>query len=166
MADEEDAKRDVAARPAGWDKEAEWPRLNRELLELMNELRLALPGATVLFSFLLVLAFNDRFQHLSDFDKWVYYLTFLSTGVSAVLLMAPSAHHRIRWRKYDKDRLLRTANRLVLAGLVLLTLAIGGSVFLVTDVLFGTEAAVVVAVTGLTAVGFTWFVLPEIGARP
>jgi hypothetical protein len=151
--------------PEGAGQEVEWQRLNRELLELMNELRLALPGATVLFSFLLVLAFNDRFHQLSDFDHWVYYLTFLSTGISAVLLMAPSAHHRLRWRRYDKDRLLRIANRLVLAGLGLLTLAIGGSVFLVTDVLFSTSAAVVVAVIGLTGVVFTWFVLPEIGAK-
>jgi hypothetical protein len=149
--------------PEGAEQEGEWQRLNRELSELMNEIRVALPGATVLFSFLLVLAFNDRFNRLSSFDHIVYYLSFLSAGAAAVLLMAPSAHHRLRWRMYDKDRLLRVANRFTLAGLGLLVLAIGGAVFLVTEVLFSTALAIIVAVLGLAMVSLTWFVVPEVG---
>ncbi len=149
--------------PEGWNKEVEWQRLNRELLELMNELRIALPGVTVLFAFLLTLPFTSRFPSLTGLERTVYYLTFLSTAISAVLLMAPSAHHRMRFRRYDKDRLLLMANRLALAGITMLALAIGGAVFLVTDILFGIPIAAAVAGAGLFGVGFLWFLLPNQG---
>ena len=146
--------------PKGRSDEQQWQRLNRELLELMNEIRITLPAVMVLFSFMLILPFGPRFVELQGFEEGAYYLTFISTAIAAVLLIAPSIHHRVRFRQGDKDRLLRVANHLTIAGTMLLALAIGGAVFLVSDMLFGVTTASAIAVGGLALVGIVWFVIP------
>ncbi len=130
-------------------------RLNRELIELLNELRVALPGVQVLFAFLLTVPFTQRFPRVTGLEKNVYFATLLCTAVSTMLLIAPSSYHRLRWRQHDKERMLRTSNRLSIAGTVFLALAMTGAVFLITDLLFrGTATALV---TALTAGAFAWF---------
>ena len=131
-----------------------------ELIELLNELRVALPGVQVLFAFLLIAPFSARFEEATDVQETAYMVSLLATLVGTVLLMAPSAYHRLRWRERNKERMLRTSNRLAIAGLAFVAVAMTSSVFLVTDLLFGWVVTVVVTVltAGLFLVG--WFVLP------
>ena len=134
--------------------ESKEERLNRELIELLNELRVALPGVQVLFAFLLIVPFSQRYEALSSLQKDVYFATFLCTAAATAFLIAPSAQHRVRFRDHDKERLLVVGNRQAIAGTALLALAISGTVFLVTDVLFEVTSAAVA--TGLTAALFAW----------
>jgi heme O synthase-like polyprenyltransferase len=129
--------------------------LDRELIELLNELRVALPGVQVLFAFLLAVPFTNRFTRATAFQKDVYFAALLCTVAGSVLLIAPSTYHRIRWRQRDKEQMMRTANRLAISGTVFLALAMSASVLLVTDVIFSIKSAAIV--TGLTAGMFTWF---------
>jgi hypothetical protein len=130
-------------------------RLDRELIELLNELRVALPGVQVLFAFLLTVPFTQRFAQVTEMQKNVYFTALLSAAVATVFLIAPSAYHRLRWRQRDKERMLVTANRLSIAGTVFLALAVTASVFVVTDFLFDALSAGLI--TGLIAGLFCWF---------
>ncbi|HVD26115.1 MAG TPA: DUF6328 family protein [Gaiellaceae bacterium] len=132
-------------------------RLNRELIELLNELRVVLPGVQVLFAFLLTVPFTNQFQKVTNEQRQIYFWTFICTTIATALLIAPSAHHRLRWRQRDKERLLRTSNRLAIAGMIFLTLALVGAVYLVTDLLFHPAAAAgVTAAIGLVFLWFWW----------
>lgn len=135
-------------------------RVDRELVELLNELRVALSGTTVLFAFLLTLPFSQVFSSLTRLQEGVYFGTFLAAAVTAALLMAPTSHHRLRFREGDKERMLFTANRMAIAGIASLTLTIGGSVFLVSDLLHGSTVAAIVAGLMTVFVVFWWFVVP------
>ena len=137
------------------ENESKDERLDRELIELLNELRVVLPGVQVLFAFLLTVPFTQRFNEVTDLQKDAYFASFLCTAVATVLLIAPSAYHRLQWRQRDKENMLVVANRLAIAGTVFLALAVTGSVFFVTDFLFGALATGIV--TGLVAGLFTWF---------
>ncbi len=128
---------------------------DRQMLELLNELRVALPGVQVLFAFLLVVPFQQGFARVTELQKGVYFFCFLCTAVASALLIAPSAYHRIRWRQHDKEQMLTTSNRLAIAGTVFLALGMTATVFLITDVLFASTAAALVA--GVTALVFAWF---------
>lgn len=112
-------------------------RLDRNLAELLQELRLAIPGVTVLFGFLLALPFQSRFTEVTGFQEAVYFVTLLTTALSAILLISPTAYHRLTFRHRMKEHLVPLANRLAIAGLVSLGLAITGAVVLVTDFLYG-----------------------------
>ena len=140
--------------------ESKQERLDRELIELLNELRVALPGVQVLFAFLLGVPFTQRFGQVSDLQKDVYFLTFLCAAVATALLIAPSTYHRMDWRRGDKEHLLIVSNRLVLSGTVFLALAISGSVFVVTDMLFNETGAAVVAAVTAALFGWFWYGLP------
>jgi heme/copper-type cytochrome/quinol oxidase subunit 2 len=132
-------------------------RLDRELIELLNELRVALPGVQVLFAFLLAVPFTQRFEQVNGAEKWAFFGSFLCTTVASVLLIAPSAYHRLRWREHDKEHMLETANRLTIAGTVFLALAMTGVVFLTTDLLFNAAAAIPVTVVSALAFGWFWY---------
>jgi hypothetical protein len=136
------------------DRESKEERLDRELIEFLNELRVALPGVQVLFAFLLIVPFSQGYANMTDLQKDVYFVTFLCTAAATAFLIAPSAQHRLRWREHDKEHLLLIGNRQAIAGTALLALAMSGTVFLVTDVLFEVTSAAVV--TGLTAALLTW----------
>jgi predicted neutral ceramidase superfamily lipid hydrolase len=135
-------------------------KLDRELNELLQELRVALPGVQVLFAFLLTIPFAQRFTIISGAQKTAYFIAFLSTAVATAFLIAPSAYHRIQWRQRDKERILRTSTVFTLLGLVFLTAAIVSTVFVVTDVLYDTAWAVVTAVAAGVVFALCWFVLP------
>jgi hypothetical protein len=144
------------------DGEDRSERLDRELIELLNEVRVALPGVQVLFGFLLAVPFSQGWQRVTDTERLVFFLTFLSTAIATVLLIAPSAQHRILWRARDKEALLRRANALALAGTVFLALSITGAVWVVTDVIYARApaSAVTAAIAGLFA--WVWFAAPLI----
>src|SRR3954453_2600555 len=142
-------------------EESEGERLDRNLGELLQELRVALPGVQVLFAFLLAVPFQQNFSEISDFDKAMYFTTLLLTAFSAALLIAPSAYHRLTFRYQQKHRLVFVSNRLAIAGLGVLALAMTCAVMLVTNVLFGTVVTTVVT-TVLVLMMFVvlWAVLP------
>jgi Kef-type K+ transport system membrane component KefB len=110
-------------------------RHNRELLELRNELRVALPGVQVLFAFLLAVLFANGFPKLGRLDRDIFFAAFMATALSTVLLIAPSSYHRLP-RQHDKERMLEVSNRLTIAGLACLAVAISSTVFVITDFLF------------------------------
>jgi Family of unknown function (DUF6328) len=138
------------------DAESQEERLNRELIELLNELRVVLPGVQVLFAFLLTVPFTNQFQRVTHEQELVFFVTFLLTTIATILLISPSAYHRVRWRQKDKEQMLRTANRLAISGLAFLAAALTGAVYLVTDLLFA-SAAVVYLVTAAAAALVFWF---------
>jgi predicted membrane channel-forming protein YqfA (hemolysin III family) len=142
------------------NEESKEERLDRELIEFLNELRVVLPGVQVLFAFLLTVPFANRFTAITNLQRQVFFAVFLCTTAATALLIAPSAYHRLRWREYDKEQMLRTSNRLAIGGMVFLSLALVGASFLVTDLLFHPAAAAVV--TAAVAIFFAWFwwVLP------
>ena len=141
-------------------QESKDERLDRELIEFLNGLRVALPGVQVLFAFLLDVPFTQRFSEVSDLQQDVYFLTFLSTAVATALLIAPSAHHRLEWRQGDKEHLLVVSNRLAIAGTAFLALAISGTVFVVTDLLFNEASAALLAAVSAAFFGWFWYGLP------
>jgi amino acid transporter len=140
--------------------EDEQSRLDRELIELLNELRVALPGVQILFAFLLVVPFNGRYERVTDLQETVYFVALLATLASFVLLMAPTAYHRLRFRQRDKERMLRISNRFAIAGLAFLSLGMVSSILFVTDFLFEAWAATVVAAGAAVFLALVWFLLP------
>ena len=135
-------------------------RRDRELIELLNELRVALPGVQVLFAFLLTVPFSQRFPTVTPSQKGVYFVAVLGAAAATALLIAPTAYHRVQFREGDKEKLLNISNRFALGGLFFLALSIGCVVFFITDVLFS-GLLVVIATTGNAVVfALLWFVLP------
>jgi hypothetical protein len=137
------------------NEESKDERLDRELIEFLNELRVVLPGVQVLFAFLLTVPFANRFTAITNLQRQVFFVVFLCTTAATALLIAPSAYHRLRWREYDKEQMLRTSNRLAIGGMAFLSLALVGAAFLVTDLLFHPAAAALV--TAAVAIFFAWF---------
>jgi uncharacterized protein DUF6328 len=140
--------------------ESDEERADRNLQELLGELRVALPGVQVLFAFLLVVPFNQRFVDVTPFQEKLYFVTLLLTAASSAFLIAPTVHHRIAFRTQDKEYIVVRANRLALVGTVLLALAMTGAIMLVTDVLFGTATVVVAASMVALLFLVLWYALP------
>lgn len=149
----------MGERPSGRN-ESEEERLDRNLGELLQELRVALPGVQVLFAFLLAVPFQQNFTDISQFEKDIYFATLLLTALSAALLIAPSAYHRITFRYQQKHRLVIVSNRLAIAGLITLALAMTCAILLITHVLFGTVTTVVTCVIAVATFVVLWGVLP------
>ncbi len=141
-------------------------RVNRELIELLNELRVALPGVQVLFAFLLAVPFATGFKETTDFQRDLFFCILLATAISSALLIAPSAYHRINFREHDKEQMLQTSNGLAIAGLTLLALAIVGAVALIADFLYGPTVPILCAGAGVVLFGILWFVLPLVRRNP
>ena len=141
------------------DERALRKKHDKELIELLNELRVALPGAQVLFAFLLVAPFSSKFD-VDRLEKTAYLVALLATLLGTILLIAPSAYHRLRWREKNKERMLTTSNRLAIAGLISIAVAMTASVFLVTDVLLVRPAAAAISVVAAVAFASYWFALP------
>lgn len=140
--------------------EDERDRLNRELIELLNELRVVLPGVQVLFAFLLILPFSKGFVQITHTQRLVYIAAVLLTTLSTILLLAPSSYHRLRFRDHQKERLIEISNMLVIGGMAALALAIDCSVYLITSYVF--EAWVGIVAVTFATIGFVsfWYVLP------
>jgi len=132
---------------------------DQELIEVLNELRVALPGVQVLFAFLLVAPFSARFD-VTGAEKAAYMVALSATVIATALLIAPSAYHRLRWRERDKERMLRISNQLAIAGVVAIAVAMSASVYLVTDVLFSTTVAWLFSLACALLLALAWFALP------
>ena len=134
--------------------------LDRNVAELLQELRVAFTGVQILFAFLLGLAFTQRFRELGSFDLAAYTVALLSTALATMLLIAPVSFHRIVFRRRQKAALVTVADRLLILGLALLIPAISSSVLLILDVVLGRWQAIVgSAVTTLVGL-LTWYALP------
>lgn len=142
------------------DDEQPEERLNRELIELLNELRVALPGAQVLFAFLLTVPFSNRFQTLTGSQRAIYFATFVGTTIATGLFMAPTAYHRIRFRQGDKERMLQTSNRFAIAGIAFLALSVTLAVVLTADLMFGLGTAVIIGLGAFAFLVWVWFAIP------
>ncbi|HZT64794.1 MAG TPA: DUF6328 family protein [Acidimicrobiales bacterium] len=142
------------------ENETKQQRVDRELGELLNELRVALPGVQVLFAFLLTVPFQQHFQHITSFLRNVYQATLLASALAVILLISPAAQHRLLFRRHDKEPMLFRFNRYAVAGLVCLGAALTGSVLLVTSYLFGDlHGEVTAAVTAAVFLGL-WVARP------
>jgi hypothetical protein len=140
--------------------EDEKERLDRELLELLNELRVALPGVQVLFAFMLIVPFSQSFTSLSSVERWIYFAALIASALAAAFLIAPSSFHRLRFRQGDKEKMVLLGNRLLAWGLALVAVAMSLSVGLISDFVFGTVVAFLggVGIGGVLA--WFWFGLP------
>jgi hypothetical protein len=148
--------RDQGPEPDENEKE----RVDRELIELLNELRVALPGVQILFAFMLVVPFNTGFANLSTGERWVYYAAFISAAMGTALLIAPSSYHRLRFRQGDKEQMLFTSNKLLLAGLAFVALSMALAVGLISGVVFGDGIALIAGIAIGAWVAWFWYGLP------
>jgi hypothetical protein len=161
MADEPDSSDQPRLRDSG-RVESEEDRADRNLTDLLQELRVALPGVQVLFAFLLTVPFTNRFDDLSEFEKKLYFGVLIAVALATVLLVAPTIGHRILFRRQQKEYLVTIANRLSLVGMALLALSMCGAIALISHFLFGPTTAIVSTVVMAAAfVGF-WFTGPII----
>src|SRR3954469_4963594 len=156
-----DGIEEVVGHDGATRNETALQRVDRNLVELLQEVRVVQTGVQVLFAFLLTAPLAARFPDLTEFQRLTYFATLLAAGAAAILLIAPTAYHRILFRLGDKEHLVAVANRLTLAGLACVALSMVGALMLVSDLLFE-DAAVVIATTGLAAFGcvFLWCLAP------
>jgi hypothetical protein len=140
--------------------ETQLERLDRNLEELTRELRVVVTGVQVLFAFLLIVPFNSGFRGVGGFERTVYFITLLLAALAAACAIAPSAQHRFLFRHNDKQQLVFAANRLVIAGLAFLALAMCGCLLLVSVKIFGELTGVITLAVGAVPFAMLWFVLP------
>jgi hypothetical protein len=146
--------------------ESEGERLDRQLGELLQELRVVLPGVQVLFAFLLTVPFTARFADITDTQRGVYVVVLLSTALATVLLMAPTALHRLRFRQHRKQQIVNLSHRFVICGGGVLGVAVSAAVFLVMDVVYGRAAGLTAGLATLAVIVVMWVIVPLSGRRP
>jgi hypothetical protein len=135
-------------------------RLDRNLNELLGELRVIMPGVQVLFAFLLVVPFNQRFTQITPFERDVYFVTLISTAIATAFLMAPGAIHRIQFRADDKHWIVFTGNRLAIIGFAILGIAITSAVLFTTHFVYADELSVATTAVVGVLVAILWFLVP------
>lgn len=141
------------------DGRDEHEEAKEQLDELLQELRVAIPGVQMLFGFLLTVPFNERFHRLGEPQRGLFFVVFMSAALAIISLITPSAYHRIH-RGKDVKQLLHFSNKFAIGGLALLSVSIVGAVYLISEVVFGVMIArIAAAVIAAAAVG-AWFVLP------
>jgi hypothetical protein len=142
------------------DAESRRDRVNRELIELLNELRVALPGVQVLFAFLLAVPFSNGYKRITGYQKDLFFVTLIATALSTACFIVPTALHRLNFRRRDKEHILLSSNRFAIAGLVFLGLSMISVIVLITDVIYSDPASEVAGALALAVFGGLWFVLP------
>ena len=147
------------------DEESRRQRVNRELIELLNELRVALPGVQVLFAFLLAVPFANGWTRVTDFQKNVFFATLIATSISTACFILPTAYHRINFRKREKERILLISNKFAIAGIMFLAVSMIGAIVLITDVIYSHSAAWATGAAALFVFAGMWLVLPLIRRR-
>jgi hypothetical protein len=155
-----DGWRPALASDGATRRETPLERLDRNLEELTGELRVVVTGVQVLFAFLLIVPFNAGFAHVGDFERTVYLVTLVLAALAAVCTIAPSAEHRFLFRHDDKRHIVFSSNRVVIAGLAFLALAMCGCMLLVTTKLFGETAGALTASIGAIPFALLWFIRP------
>jgi Family of unknown function (DUF6328) len=150
----------VNRHPETGRRETDKERVDRNLQEFLGEMRVALPGVQVLFAFLLVVPFNQRFATITTFQTTIYFVTLLFATAATMCLIAPTIHHRVEFRQQDKENILLLANKLAIVGLGFLAVAMTGSILLITDLLYKSTTTTIAA----AAVGFgflvVWYLVP------
>jgi hypothetical protein len=141
-------------------EESHKQRVDRELIELLNELRVALPGVQVLFAFLLGIPFANRFKEVSGTTEIAYVVALITTAAASAFLIAPGAIHRLRFRDPDKEQILLLSNRLAIAGMALLPVGISTSVYVVVSFLYGPWAGGALAGFVAALLAALWYALP------
>jgi Kef-type K+ transport system membrane component KefB len=144
-------------------EESRKERLNRELMELLQELRVVIPGVQVLLAFLLTAPFQQRFALLPGSMRNAFFASIACATLATAFLIAPSAHHRLRWRAGEKERLVRLGNQMAIVGTVFLAAAIVLALYVITDVLFTTNLALMTAIASLVVFVGLWYVVPMLG---
>ncbi len=139
-------------------------RRNRQLVELLNELRVALPGVQMLFGFLLAVPFSQRFAQVSTNQRGLYYTAFLTSAGASICFIAPTAFHRIVWQHGEKGVLLRVSSALAIAGTVFLAVAITSVILFITSFLYGSSPAALAGAVILAGLVVLWYALP-LGVR-
>ena len=140
--------------------ETDTERLDRNLVELLQEVRVVQTGVQVLFAFLLTVPFSARFDAITDFQRGAYFTALVGAAAASVLLIAPTALHRVLFRLGQKEYMVEVSNRLTLGGLLSTAVAMIAAMLLVSDVMFGMGVAVVIAVATTIAFGALWAALP------
>jgi hypothetical protein len=135
----------------------EQERLNRRLIELLNEIRVAMPGVQVLFGFLLAVPFQQRFAQATEFQRDVYFFTLVASALATALFIAPTAYHRMMFGEGDRPHIIKVGTRLLILGLVALALAMNSAVLLICDVLFGPPIVVLTTVATTSVFAWLWF---------
>jgi hypothetical protein len=148
------------------DGESKGERLDRELMELLQELRVILPGVQVLLAFLLTAPFQQRFADLPGSLRNAFFASIACATLATAFLIAPSAHHRLRWRAGEKERLVRIGNQTALIGTVFLAAAIVLALYVVTNVLFSSQLALLTAAAATVLFGVLWYAVPWVGRSP
>jgi len=151
--------------PASTRPESADERADRNLNELLMELRVALPGVQVLFGFLLTVPFTIRFQSLSFQQEQLYLAALLSAAATTALLVTPTANHRLLFRKGDKEYLVVASNRLAVAGIAFMAVSMCSSIQLVTSVVFDSSTEVVITFGAAVGFAWLWFVRPLLRRR-
>jgi Family of unknown function (DUF6328) len=146
--------------------ESQEQRDDRNLAELLQELRVAGLGVQVLFGFLLSLPFTQRFSRLSHAQRELYTASIVLAAVATALLVGPVAYHRLVFRRHEKERLVRAANVMALLGLAAVALAVSAAVLLVTSYVTTGLATVLISVFVVCLFGGLWFVFPLASRRP
>ena len=147
-------------KPNSGRDETEEERLDRNLNEMLQELRVALPGVQVLFAFLLAVPFAQGWEKITGFQKGAYFGTLICTAISAVMLISPTAYHRLTFRYQQKRQLVFYSTRFSIIGLTFLALAMTGAIMLITDFLFGKTATIVTSLVTVLVFSLFWFALP------
>ena len=148
---------DVATGPQ--PGESPKARVDRELSELLEEIRVILPGVEILFGFLIILPFQFA-DELTSLERIVYLGAFLTVSAGLALLVTPTVDHRLRFRTMDKERWLYRSNRLTIGASVLVAIGIGLTVYLVVGTLLGGVAAGIIAAVNATWFAWFWFGWP------
>jgi O-antigen/teichoic acid export membrane protein len=145
--------------------EEEQERLNRQLLELLNELRVALPGVQVLFAFLLAVPFQNRFDEVTDLERHVYLVTLLASAAATAFLIAPTSYHRLLFGRGHRPEIIAKGARMLIFGLACLALAMVGAVYLVVSFLFAGSTAAAVGAAAAATFAVLWFGAPLMRRR-
>ncbi len=149
-----------APHPEADRDETATERLDRNTVELLNELRVSATGVQVMLAFLLIVPFNVGFRRMTRFDRYDYYVTLICMLTAAVLLMAPSIHHRLLFRQAQKGYIVRTGNASLIAAMVFMSVGLTGILVLISNIVFGAAAALVAGACALVLVGVVWFAVP------
>jgi hypothetical protein len=149
-----------APDPSDGRNETHLERCDRNLVELLQEVRVVQTGVQVLFGFMLMAPLTMPFHHLSTRQHIEYYVAFALTGLAAFVLMAPTAYHRVLFRRGDKEYLVTAANRLTIVGLAAIGLPMAGATVFVTDVLFGPAAGIAAGAAAALFALALWAGLP------
>jgi Family of unknown function (DUF6328) len=148
------------ANPAAGRDETELERNDRNMVELLQEVRVVQTGVQILFGFLLTIAFQPKFEKLSSFQKADYFGTLVAAATTLIMLTAPTAWHRILFRQGDKEHLVEIANRFTVIALAAMGFTMVGVVMLLSDIAFSPAVTFFITAAAVIACSILWYLMP------